>query len=64
MEIIPINKQFDFNTVKYLQCNCGATVSYSMMTIMSMFDVDYIECPSCNKSHVIDIGEFKINNDE
>ena len=64
MENIPLNKQFNFDLVKQLKCQCGTTVEYSMRTVLSLFDVDYIECPHCNTSHIIDIEEFKIKENE
>lgn len=64
MESLPLHKQFDFKKVKSLKCLCGTTVEYSMMTIMSFFDVDYIDCPKCNTPIPIDIEEFKIKENE
>ena len=64
MDTRPLNKQFNFEQVRHLTCSCGTTIEYSMRTVMSLFDIEYIECPYCNSSHVIYIEEFKIKEDE
>lgn len=64
MDVLPLHKQFNFELIRRLTCNCGTTVEYSMKTVMSLFDIEYIECPYCNNSHVIDIEEFRIKENE
>jgi hypothetical protein len=64
MDPLPINKIYNYDIVKHLTCNCGTRIPYSMMTVMSLFDIEYIECPYCNNSHVIDIEEFKRKENE
>jgi len=59
-----INKQYNFDKIKQLKCECGMNISYSMNTIMSLFDTNYIECPHCNLSYGIDINNFKIKENE
>lgn len=63
-EVKPLREQFNFEQVKRLNCHCGTTIEYGMMTVMSLFDVEYVECPYCNSSHVIDIEEFRIKENE
>jgi len=64
MENLPINKIYNFELVKHLKCQCGTSIPYRMNSIMSLFDMNYIECPYCNNCHSIDIEEFKIEKND